>query len=352
MRRATLAVLPKGVFRVKRWWYYQHRRGRPDHGPLIKLPEYGTPEFWAKLAEIESGHAGPRAFTFDALIADYKAHPKFAKLSEGSKATYGPALNYISKRWGPLRVDGLTPQAIQAFLDDAFTDRPAMGNLTLSVLRTILKWGVPRGYIGANPAREIEDLEEEGEGAKPWPEEIWQKFVGDAPVELARLAVLGRATGQRISDLVTMRPRQRDGQGILTEIKKLHIKDHWCPLTPAAIDVIDGWKVFPNATYLADANGRPFTPNALRKRFDKYVDSNPEIKAAGIRIHGLRSLAVCDRRIAGHPHQRIAAAIRMSLRQVMHYTKGIDQRLAAGGERERNEPVKTQPQNVKTPTAK
>ena len=170
-------ALPKGVFRVKRYWYYQHRRGRPDHGPLIRLPEYGTPEFWIKVAEIERGHAGPPPMTIDALIADYKTNERYAKRSEGTKKTYEPALKYIAARWGPLRVDGLTPRAIQAFLDDEFRDRPAMGNLTLAVLRTILKFGVPRGYISSNPAREIDDLEEKGESAKPWPEHIWQKVL-------------------------------------------------------------------------------------------------------------------------------------------------------------------------------
>ena len=340
--------LPRGVFRVKRWWYYQHRRGKPDHGPLVKLPELGTPEFWAKMAEIENGHAGPRPLTVDALIADYKVHPKYTKLSAGSKSSYGPALNYIAKRWGPLRVDGLTPPAIQAFMDEVFLDRPSMGNLTLSVLKTLLRFGVPRGYINTNPAREIEELEEEGEGAKPWPEDIWQKVVDEAPVEISRLAVLGRATGQRVSDLVTMRPRQRDGAGINTGIKKLSVERHWCPLTPADIARLDGWAVFPSATYLADEKGRSFTTNTIRKRFDRYVDSDAVIKAAGIRIHGLRSLAVCDRRIAGQPHQTIAAAIGMSLGKIMHYTKGIDQRLAAGEEREQNGPVKTGQPNVKT----
>ena len=149
-----------------------------------------------------------------------------------------------------------------------------------------------------------------------------------------------------------MRPRQRDADGILTDIKKLHVKDHWCPLTPADIATIDGWKVFPNATYIADEHGRPFTPNGLRKRFDKYVEKNADLKAAGIRIHGLRSLAVCDRRIAGHAHQRISAAIGMSLRQVMHYSRGIDQRLAAGEEPEQNRPMKTRHKSVKTQSPK
>ena len=57
---------------------------------------------------------------------------------------------------------------------------------------------------------------------------------------------------------------------------------------------------------------------------------------------------MCDRQIAADPHQRISAAIGMSLRQVTHYSKAIDQRLAAGGEREQNEHVKTQQADLKT----
>ena len=38
----------------------------------------------------------------------------------------------------------------------------------------------------------------------------------------------------------------------------------------------------------------------------------------------------------------------MSLRQVTHYSKAIDQRLAAGGEREQNEHVKTHQADLKT----
>jgi integrase len=350
-----LATLPKGVFRVKRWWYYQHRRGRPDHGPLIALPEYGTPEFWTKLADI-TGDETVTAFTVDALIREYRAHPKYVKLSAGSKLTYEPALGYVSKRWGPLRVDGLTPPAIQAFMDDEFAARPSMGNLTLSVLKTLLKFGVPRGYIGTNPAREIEDLEEDREGAKPWPETAWRKVVDTGPTELSRLAVLGRATGQRISDLVTMRPRDRDGAGINVPIKKLAKKLrgalHWCPLSVDAAAVIDGWAVFANATYLTDEKGRPFNSKALARRLAKYLAADPELAPLGLSAHGLRSLAVCDRRIEGQPHQRISAAIGMSMRQVMNYSRYIDQRLAAGDvEREQNEAVKTRAANVKTQDA-
>lgn len=340
MRRSLGADLPKGVFRVKRLYYYQHRRGRPDHGPCIRLPEFGTPEFWAKMAEIQGVSGGNVEGTFSALIAEYKAHSRFLGRSEATQKTYEISLNYIQECWGPLRVDGLTPRAIQEFLDQHFAHRPSMGNMTLTVLKVLLRFGIPRSYSTQNHAREIEHLEERGDGAKPWPEEIWRRFVDAAPADLARLAVLGRATGQRISDLVRMRGKDRDGAGIVLNIKKLRGKQHWVPVSQADLAVIDGWKVFPNATFLADERGRPFDPKKLRKRFDTYV--REQFPGSGIKIHGLRCMAVCDRRILGHNHQRIVAAIGLSISQVMHYSRDIDQRLAAvAGEREQNVDVKT-----------
>ncbi len=349
MRRALPPQLPAGVFRISRgareYWYYQRRRGRPDHGPLIRLPEHGTPEFWSKIAEIQRGHAGPEAGTFDALIAAYQAHRKWESLAEGSRKTYRPALAYIARRWGPLRVDGLSPAAVQAFLDEEFATRPSMGNLTLAVLKTILKFGVSRGYGDRNPAREVETLEEDPNSAKPWPEHLWRRMVDTGPPELARLAFLGRAIGQRVSDLVKLRPADRDGTGIVTRIQKTRRRtgdaEHWCPLKPEQVAVIDGWLVFPTATYIADEKGRPFTPNSLRRRFDRFVAGDPEMAAAGLRIHGLRAMAVCDRRIEGLREQQIQSQIGMSLAKVMHYSRGINQRLAAGDEREQNGPVKT-----------
>lgn len=346
MRKGLGVSLPRGVYRISRngkeWWYYQDRRGKPDHGSNLKLPDFGTPEFWARISEIKRGHAGPAAGSFDALIAAYQTHPKYLNLSAGSKATYRFALDHISRRWGPLRVDGLSAPAIQAFLDEKFASRPSMGNLTLAVLRTIIKWGIPRRYLTTNPAREIELMDEDARNAMPWPEEAWQRMVDTAPTVLSRLAVLGRATGQRVSDLVTMRPKGRDGAGIVTSIKKTGKQGHWCPLDPRDIAAIDGWKAFPNATYLASDTGKPISTNAIRKRFDKFVADDPVLRAAGIHIHGLRAMAVCDQRIRGDSHQRIAAAIGMSLGMVMHYSRNIDQRRAAGGDHEQNGAVKTE----------
>lgn len=347
--------LPRWVFKVRRYWYYQHRRGRPDHGPLIRLPEYGTPEFWAKMAEIEGQNTGGRPGTFAALIVEYKAHSDYTSLSAGSRRTYEHSLNAISRIWGGFRVDGLVAADIQLWMDTEFQSRPAMGNLTLSVLKGLLQFGATRRYCKTNAARELKPLRAKQDGAKPWPQAIWEHMVRTGPPELSRLAVLGRATGQRVSDLMTMRPEDRDGDGIYHNIQKRGIldKSHWCPLAIEYRTVIDSWKVFPRATYIATEKGRQFNYPALAARFDRFVAGDENLKDSGIGIHGLRCMAVCDRRIAGDTHQQIEAAIGMSLDQVMHYSRDVDQRLVAESrEREQNKSVKTRRSGVKTPKPK
>ena len=54
-----------------------------------------------------------------------------------------------------------------------------------------------------------------------------------APIHLQRMAFLGRATAQRVSDLVKMRPADLTDDGINLRIGKLRNKAHMVPLTKA-----------------------------------------------------------------------------------------------------------------------
>lgn len=204
--------------------------------------------------------------------------------------------------------------------------------MIVKVLRALMLWGETRGYANQAPARAVERMHRDVESARPWPEDVWQRIVREAPPAVARMAVLGRATGQRISDLIRMRPVDRDGAGIALTITKLGDREHWCPLPPDLARMIDGWRVFPATCYVHDERGRPMTDQVVRHRFRAACKA---LGLAGLKIHGLRALAVCDLRIAGQPHQQIAAAIGMSVPMVMHYSKHIDQRLAATGSTKR-----------------
>ena len=97
---------------------------------------------------------------------------------------------------------------------------PVQANHLVSVLRTLLAWGIPRGYGERNPALEvvaIDILDEQN--ARPWPEDAFRLVLHEAPEHLRRAAFLGRVTGQRRSDLVRMGKRNRRDDGLTFRLK-------------------------------------------------------------------------------------------------------------------------------------
>jgi integrase len=337
--RHGLRAPPSGVFRVKKpngtvYWYYQARRGKPDQGPIIRMPDFGSPAFDREYDRL-TRPAGPSTKSskhdVSALVETYKAQPSWAAKSRNTIVTYGAALEHILEAWASRRVDGIRISHV-ILLINKFADRPSMGNMVRVQIKQLMKLAVQKGLRSDNPAREIDKLSEVGDGAQPIDVAAWAALMSDAaPTELRRLAVLGRATGQRISDLIGMRPCDRDEDGISTSITKLKGKPHWCPLRPDEIGVIDGWQQSDDATYLMKPNGRPYTEDSLRLVWNNYRSTDDGAALKGFTPHDLRATKVCDERIAGKTHQQIAAMVGMSMAMVMKYSRRIDQRLVARG---------------------
>jgi integrase len=335
-RRAVVMSLPKGVSRVvdkrtgKEYWYHQERRGKPDAGPRTTLPEYGTSEFWKALGAL-TGETHAPTNTVATLIETYKAQPEWLKHRPNTIATYEAALAHIKAAWGDQDPAGLTVAHIMA-MRAQFGDRPSMGNMVLVQIRALMMLAVQTGLRKDNPAREVKALDEDPDEAKPLTVEAWQAITADeAPEALRRLAILGRATGQRISDLILMRPADRDQDGIVLKIKKLGDQLHWCPLRSAEIATIDGWKQFRAATYITDEAGRRLLDDGMRKIWKAFIATAAGKPLAGFTPHDLRATKVCDERIRGKSHQQIAAMVGMSIGMVTKYSRHIDQRLAARG---------------------
>src|SRR4051812_10945868 len=212
IKRHAGVPLPKNVFRVvkkksgKQYYYYQERRGQPDKGPLIPLPsDLHDPLFWQKLKEIECGDSGPLPQSFDALIASFKGSQKYKTVhTAATKELYDGCMKHLSAAWGKLLVRDLQPLHIYKLME-ARLDRPSMANAIVRVLRVLLRHGIKFGYCNTNVARDIEFLDEAGVGSEPWSEAVYSFVLERAPTLLMRVAVLGRATGQRAVDLVKIR---------------------------------------------------------------------------------------------------------------------------------------------------
>jgi integrase len=233
----------------------------------------------------------------------------------------------------------MTRRDIYALLDQ-MSATPFAANYMLAVLRTLLEFGVPRGYREDNPAIGVKRLKVEDNGHAPWPEEGYGFVMQHAPQHLRRMAFLGRATGQRISDLVKMRPVDLAADGINVRISKLRDKPHFVPLTGAQMTEIKSWGVRDLECFLATPKtGRRFTKRYLDHAWRKWrvLDEVAPIRDLQMSIHGLRATKIDDLRRAGTEDGAIADEIGISVKMISRYLRFADKAASARASRDRRE---------------
>ena len=127
--------------------YYYFTPGRGTKNPGKRVPigtDTNEPEFWRRLRDAKNGPDAD-AGSFATLIASYKSSPDWENLRPASKEGYSHFLNRIEVEAGDRLVAALTRRDIYQLLD-GMSSTPRAANYMLSVLRTSLEWGVPRGY--------------------------------------------------------------------------------------------------------------------------------------------------------------------------------------------------------------
>jgi integrase len=249
-RKRTVNVkLPKDVQRVvnrhgKEYFFHQASPGTKQAGPRTPLgSDPHHPEFWRRLHEAR-GKPVEREGTLSALIAEFKKHKfvddKRTGLRPATQRSCARYLNRLDTEGGDRPVDTMTRRDIYKLMDRMRTT-PAAANYMASVLRSLLEFGVKRGYRDDNPAVGIEHIKVDEAGHAPWPEAGYAFVMKHALTHLRRMTFLGRATAQRVSDLVKMRPADLTDDGINLRIGKLRDKPHMVPLTKAQMAEIRSW---------------------------------------------------------------------------------------------------------------
>jgi integrase len=222
---------------------------------------------------------------------------------------------------------------------DGMSETPRAANLMLSVLRTLIEWGVKRGYRADNPAIGVKPLKLDDSGHHPWPEAGYS-LVMKAPVHLRRLAYLGRATGQRVSDLVKMRPADLTEDGINLRIGKLRDKPHMVPLTKAQMAEIKSWGVRDLDFFITTPSGKRCTETYLNKLWVAWRESEDAI-GDGMTINGLRATKIRDLRHEGAADGAIADELGMSVNMVSRYLRFDNKVASARLSRDRRERKQT-----------
>lgn len=194
-------------------WYVYAWRG----GPRIMTaegrakPKLST-EALAELLRLREERQTANGRSLGGLIAKFRRSPEWEKLSDGTKKTWGSALNTIEARWGetPLSVwsDPRMKSKVVAWRDDRRTT-PRAADIGITVLSRLLNFGALRGLVTSNAAAGIPALYEGGSRALiVWTAEDIQRFDEVAAAlgmsHVADGLHLAALTGLRRQDLVTL----------------------------------------------------------------------------------------------------------------------------------------------------
>jgi integrase len=321
----------------KQYFYHQPKRGTKQAGLRTSLgSDPHDPEFWQRLRDAKNEPTRSEG-TFSALIAGWKEQ-NWRRLRPASRKSFNHFLNRLDSEAGDRLVANLTRRDIYLMLD-GMSGTPNSANYMLAVLRVLLEWGVHRGYRDDNPAIGVKRLKVEDRGHEPWPDDGYNFVIAHAPIHLQRMAFLGRATGQRISDLVKMRPADLALDGITLRIGKLRDKKHFVPLTAKQMAEINSWGVLDLDFFITTPAGRRCSADYMNILWNAWRDA-PEaepLRDLKMTIHGLRATKINDLRCAGTPDGAIADEIGMSSKMVARYLRFADKAASARASRDRRE---------------
>jgi hypothetical protein len=266
---------------------------------------------------------GVEPWTFAALAVAYRGpdggvgSAEWEKNKLTTKRMYNLSIDRIVDKRGPLSVANVTVREIYAFRDLT----PALANKLVIMLRTLIAFGIPRGYIDRNPAVDVRSLHVDVENTRPWPDDAFKRILGMAPVCIRRAAFLGRSTGQRRLDLVKFGHKQRRADGAANQSRQAPRQGSLYPSEGRRTDGNRFLLVLGYRTLDHKRCGPTNEPGSARERAGQVFKP----RCQGLNLHGPRAMAVCDRPIDGLSHQVISPQLCISMDMVMRYSKHIDQ---------------------------
>jgi integrase len=311
--------------RDSRAYYYLRRRGFPR----VRLP--GLPWSPSFMAAYEAALAGPHTAigagrikpgSVAAVVAEYlDSQQFFGSKSAGTQRMRRGILERFRAAYGERPFALLPPEWIEALLD---SKPPHAARSWLATLRSLCQFALKRGYLRADPTRDIKLRAIKGDGFHTLTEDEIAQFeahhaVGSKP----RLAfALLLYTGQRRCDVIRM-GRQHIRDGVLTVKQQKTGVTLAIPVHPHLQAVLDAT---PNTalTFLLTATGKPYGGNAFSAQFRNWCD------AAGLpqrcKPHGLRKAACRRLAEAGcSANEIMAISGHATMKELVRYTKAADQ---------------------------
>jgi integrase len=261
------------------------------------------------------------------LITAYYGSREFADLKPSSRQTYRYALEPIAAKYGRGSVAALTHRHASKLIAEIGARRPAMANLTKSVLQKLMKFAVREGWRDDNPMIGIEHYK--GGEHHCWTEAELRTYEKRWPVGTReRLAyALPLHTCQRVGDVARMVRADITPDRLLHVVQEKTGVELWLPIVP---ELEQAMRAYParGLSLIGRVDGRPISERHLSDLIGKAA------KQAGLPAkcvaHGLRKAKMRRLAEAGATEKEIAAwSGHKTMAQVAHYTKAADQKRLA-----------------------
>lgn len=297
--------------------------------------EPGTAEFLAAYqvihAEAETKQAGlaPAIRTVPgslrALWLAYKASNDWRRLKGATQVGYVSLIEPLLPKFGDAAVSGMKPAWIQRRMDEMTAAR---ANRFLAVIRLLMNWSVPRGWVKVSPAAGIRRAKHKAQSHRIWTAEEIAAMTGPE-AGLVRLPILiALHTGQRLGDVLRLTWSAYDGATVTITAQGKTGTRVVVPALPALREALNG------AERRAEVVCTRKDGHAWKERHFKatFAAARKRLELPDdLHFHGLRHSAAVRLAEAGcSPHEIAAVTGHKSLAMVSRYTQQVQQEQLAG----------------------
>jgi integrase len=291
-------------------WYTYHRAS----GIRLEPPHvYGSPEFFAALAEAQSAYKGkePVPHTWGAAVKSYRASPAFTELAPRSKADYEDVLIWM-RGYSDEALSSFTGPRCYKLRDLAFKQKKRrFANYVSTILSLVLAHAVRYGLgISENPAYGMEKIKRPKQAKEPnvpWEPQEVAAFLEAAPPHIAIPFATAYHLGMRGEDIILL-PKAAYRNGMLfvktgkTGIEMAYPVPDALRMRLDAIPPHDGLRLFINTRNLGwSVNGFRHQVFKLRNALAKQGKLRRELT-----LHGLRTTLAHDAANIGFEEKVIA----------------------------------------------
>jgi integrase len=297
---------------------------------LTKAP-IGSAEFFAECARIAAlamPREKPKPGALGMLIAAYRSHEAFLNLASRTQQDYQRVFDYL-KPIEDTSLSQFTRPLVVRIRDKAMNRGRRFANYVKAVLSILFSWGLERGYVQSNPARNVKSVRRPRDAPlanRPWRDEERHVVLDRAPAHLRPAIALMMFTGLGPKDALRLpRPFYRDGE-IAARRAKTGEPVFW-PVPEQLRQVLASAPEHNALTLCANSNGQPWTGDGFRASWRSIrlrLEQTGDIDK-GLTMYGLRHTAAVILREAGFDERTIADALgQKTIEMARHYARGAD----------------------------